>query len=766
MSPNKKLYNLALIGAGRQGLAILEALVPPRREDQPLRLIGVVDRDPSAPGIIYARRHNLPVYENFFEVIKSPGLDIIVNATGLPEVSTEIQTHCPPKVSVLNCDRTQHWEDFWGSVSQSLSFTEDYPHLKIGIIGGGRGCQRVLQQAAKSLGSRPRLVIIGVADPDTRAPGVLTAQAMGIPTYRECIPLLKQNPDIVLELTGDPEVRETLKQQKPDHTQIIDHIQSRLFWELFKKEEDRLRLRVESEIKLADQRSRFQRIFDHLPDPVLVINQDYTVEEVNETFLNRFQKKTEEVIGRHCYELFHQLAKPCDQCGMVCPLPKVLQENQATQVLQRFPGDEGDAAYNEITMSPLCPPEGRRKRVIEVIKDVTMQQRLKEALQKSEEQTRLLLRQATAAKTFLETIVNGIDDQMMVIDLDYGIIEVNRALLAMVGLRREEVVGKHCYEVSHHLKEPCSSPDHPCPLKDAVASGKAASSTHVHFDKDGREHYIHVVCHPIFGEDGKVRRVIDLSRDITKEVNARTRMLHDDKMSSLGKLSASVVHEINNPLTGILNFIKLMQRLLGKESVSETDLHNMQNYLEMVYNETSRVSKTVSNLLAFSRRTSPEFKPVDINALVEETLTLTEYQLRLQGIAVKRQLAPNLLPVNADPGQLKQAFLNLILNAQDAMAAGGTLTVETKNRHNREVKITISDTGVGIPKESFSQIFEPFYSTKKAGGVGLGLSVVYGIIRDHKGFIKVDSVVGQGTTFSIRLPAYKVGGESAASKED
>ena len=162
----------------------------------------------------------------------------------------------------------------------------------------------------------------------------------------------------------------------------------------------------------------------------------------------------------------------------------------------------------------------------------------------------------------------------------------------------------------------------------------------------------------------------------------------------------------------------------------------MQSYLEMVYNETSRVSKTVSNLLAFSRKTNPEFKPVNINALIEETLSLTEYQMRLQGITIERQLNPNLMSVNADPGQLKQAFLNLILNAQDAMGAGGTLTLESKNHHNREVRISISDTGVGIPKDSFSHIFEPFYTTKKSGGVGLGLSVVYGIIRDHNGFYK------------------------------
>ena len=123
-------------------------------------------------------------------------------------------------------------------------------------------------------------------------------------------------------------------------------------------------------------------------------------------------------------------------------------------------------------------------------------------------------------------------------------------------------MGKHCYEVSHHLENPCASPDHPCPLKDAVATGKAASATHVHFDKDGREHYFHVVCHPCLMRMDRIHRVVDLSRDITEEIADRTRMLHDDKMTSLGKLSASVVHEINNPLTGILNFIKLMQRML------------------------------------------------------------------------------------------------------------------------------------------------------------------------------------------------------------
>jgi two-component system, NtrC family, sensor kinase len=286
----------------------------------------------------------------------------------------------------------------------------------------------------------------------------------------------------------------------------------------------------------------------------------------------------------------------------------------------------------------------------------------------------------------------------------------------------------------------------------------------VHFDKEGRERYLHVVCHPLYDKEGRLHQVVDLSRDITQEINARMRILHDDKMTSLGKLSASVVHEINNPLTGILNFVKLMQSILDEGDPGQEELGDIRRYLAMVYDETSRVSRTLSNLLAFSRKTKPEFQPVNLNEVAAEMLSLTGYQMRLQGITMKPQLAPDLLPVLADKGQMRQTFLNLLINAQDAMPQGGAITLETKNSRHREVVVKVSDTGKGIPKENISQIFEPFFTTKKTcSGAGLGLAVVYGIVRDHRGTIKVDSVLGQGTSFTIRLPAFKPGEESAAT---
>jgi PAS domain S-box-containing protein len=587
------------------------------------------------------------------------------------------------------------------------------------------------------------------------APGIILAQSLTLPIFQDYALLLAKKPDLVLELTGDPQVRQEVIQQKDPHTQIIDHIKARLFWDLLRYDEDWLRSKIESEIKLAGQRNRFQRIFDHLPDPVLVLKSDYIVEEANLPALKRFQKKAEEVVGRPCYEVFHGFKEPCDRRGMTCPLPAVMENHQVVKILQSFDNVDGTQHYDEITMAPLCPPQGSKKRAIEVIRDITTRKQLEKALQGSEEMVR-------KDKAFLETIVNGIQDHMMVIDLNYRVIEVNRALLEMVGRRREEVVGKYCYEVSHHLKQPCSDPDHPCPLQDAVATGKAASGTHVHFDKEGRERYYQVVCHPLYDNNGNIHQVVDLARDITQEIAAHTQMLHDDKMTSLGKLSASVVHEINNPLTGILNFAKLMQSMLDDEEIGRDKLEDMRKYLSMVYNETSRISSTLTNLLAFSRKSRPKFQPVNLNVVMRETISLIGNQMRLQNITIKPRMDDDLHLVLADKGQMKQILVNLVLNSQEAMAQGGTLTLETKNIR-KGVLIRVSDTGKGIPKESLSHIFEPFFTTKQASGAGLGLSVVYGIVRDHKGNIKVDSVPEQGTTFTILLPALKAGEEHAAA---
>lgn len=240
----------------------------------------------------------------------------------------------------------------------------------------------------------------------------------------------------------------------------------------------------------------------------------------------------------------------------------------------------------------------------------------------------------------------------------------------------------------------------------------------------------------------------------------QAKYLHQDKMVSLGKLAASVVHEINNPLTGVLNYIQLMSKIVGRGAPSAEQILRFQKYLDLMGSEVKRSSEIVSNLLAFSRKSKMEFSDVDMNILLERSILLSNHKLRLQNIQVQTDLSPAAPGILGDFNQLQQCILNLIFNAADAMPDGGILTIQ--NAFNAEtgcLEIKVSDTGHGIDKENLSKIFDPFFSTKLEGkGLGLGLSVVYGIIDRHQGSISAESALGRGTTFSIQLPVH---GEAA-----
>jgi len=247
------------------------------------------------------------------------------------------------------------------------------------------------------------------------------------------------------------------------------------------------------------------------------------------------------------------------------------------------------------------------------------------------------------------------------------------------------------------------------------------------------------------------------TKDAEQEIGDQEHLLHQDKMISLGKLAASVVHEINNPLMGILNYIRLTQKIINRGSLSKEHITKFQRYLALIESETDRCSKIVSNLLAFSRKSKPLFDAVNINELLEKCIMLSQHKLTLQNIEVKKAFGGDLPEIWGDFNQLQQCMINLIFNAIDAMQDGGSLTVSSSlDPHEGKVEVKVADTGCGISEEDVPRIFEPFYTTKKEGqGVGLGLSTVYGIINHHHGTIRVESELGKGTIFSIDLPTLR-----------
>ena len=244
------------------------------------------------------------------------------------------------------------------------------------------------------------------------------------------------------------------------------------------------------------------------------------------------------------------------------------------------------------------------------------------------------------------------------------------------------------------------------------------------------------------------RQVDERTADLTK---AQAALVQSEKLSSLGRLSASIAHEINNPLAGILTFAKLCIRTLESGAPDEGTRRDLVKHLALVQRETERCSAIVRNLLDFARDRPLALREVNVNLVIEEGLQLITHQVAIQGLTLEKHLSP-VPPAMADFGQLRQAVVNVMLNAVEAMRKGGTLSVCTRAAPTGGAEIAISDTGPGIAKDHLAHLFEPFFTTKEKG-TGLGLSVVYGIVQRHHGRIDVESEAGRGTTFTIVLPA-------------
>jgi len=252
------------------------------------------------------------------------------------------------------------------------------------------------------------------------------------------------------------------------------------------------------------------------------------------------------------------------------------------------------------------------------------------------------------------------------------------------------------------------------------------------------------------------------SQDLERRVQEKTEQLeqtqqqvmHIEKMASLGKLSATVAHELNNPMAGILTYSKLIQRKLANENLSAGNRDAVFQNLKMIESESDRLGKIIKDLLLFSKKQEPIFQDADITEIVRMSCQLIQHHLDLHGIHLELNLNPDLPHVKVDQNQIKQALLALYVNAVEAMENGGILNIKTDySRPAQNVEIRISDNGHGIPREIVDNIFEPFFTTKNAvKGFGLGLSVVYGIITNHRGTIEVSSEVNKGTSFHIKLP--------------
>ncbi|MCP4681040.1 MAG: PAS domain-containing protein [Desulfobacterales bacterium] len=376
--------------------------------------------------------------------------------------------------------------------------------------------------------------------------------------------------------------------------------------------------------------------------------------------------------------------------------------------------------------------------------------------------------QVALEKMASDFLIQQANERIVVLRPDFTIADANEPYLKAVRKSKEEVLGAHCYKVIHGLKAPCSSshPESECPLVESLKTGKSAHIIHEHPTKNHEPIYSDMVTYPIKNREGEIVRIIEIYRDITEEISSRwenrvkemkadiKKMIQEDRMISLGKLVASSVHEINNPIQGLLTFSHLMQDILAQGEPSPDDLKEFQDYLSLMADELERCGNIVSGLLSFSRQSEMEYKNVDINEILEQIITLTRHKMEIRDIRLSVKLFSGPLMINGDVNQLQQCFLNLVFNAIEAMPRKGELNITSwLDEERKKALVEIRDTGYGIPEENLDQIFDPFFTTKEEGqGTGMGLSIVHGIIKNHRGDIKVNSRTEKGTSFMLTFP--------------
>lgn len=598
------------------------------------------------------------------------------------------------------------------------------PRLNIAIVGGGPGCLAVLRMFQQDKFREIPANIVGVADVNPEAVGLRHAEAAGIFTCRDFRDLYDRSPDLIIELTGSDAVLDRILATKPPGVKVMDHVGARLFWDFIQAEEEKLAAREE----LERTKNFLETIYNGIRDNIMVLDKDLRIVDVNLALLRSMGLKgKEEVVGKHCYEVSHNLTEPCSLPDHPCPARHTQRTGAASEATHAHVGPEGQTVYHRVTSYPLRLPDGSEDHVIEITRDITRRVRLEQSIRDSEEKFHNIVETATEA-------IISIDDNSR-------IVLFNRGAEQIFGHSKEEVLGR---DLSVLIPEHYRGPHRDWAeryLGEALPHEVGKTFEAVAVRKDGREFPVRMSISVSLVRGSPLYTAI--IRDQTERQELTERLLMSERLAAIGRAASHFGHEIKNPLMVIGGFA---EQLLRRSCLNDRDNEK----LRVILQEVRRLETMLSEMRDFTRPTPLRRARCRLNDLIEETLLLLEADLAERGVHLVRLLDPALPEARLDASQLKQVIINLVMNAIEAMPGGGELEVRTWAEGGRVV-MEVQDTGKGIEADKLKDVFSPFFTTKQKG-TGLGLAISYKIVRDHGGAIGLRSQVDKGTTATVALP--------------
>ena len=493
----------------------------------------------------------------------------------------------------------------------------------------------------------------------------------------------------------------------------------------------------DQEYRLKASRENFRSLFEHVAAGVYISTKEGKFLDSNPALLNMLGYENKDAfleldLARDIYRKAEARARfqhMIEKNGRVIDYEVDFRKKDGTPITVLLTAHvRYDPKGNVLGYEGICVDQSQRKK---------MEQELKKA------------------HDFLNNIIQSSPNAIMATDMKGSIITWNQGAEETLGYRASETIGR-MNVMDLYLDDMARKVMRMMRSADYGGKGKLRAYPMTFKAKDGRSVEGNLSANIIYDETGKEMASVGIFVDLEEQLkmerklhNTQEQLLQSEKLAAMGRLTSQIAHELNNPLYGIMNTLELMK--------TEIPVGNKRRkLLEMSLSETVRVTDMLRKMLSFSKPDQEERTPVDINTILDEILLLYEKQLWEHSIKMVHSFAGNLGSVYASKNQLRQVFLNLISNARDAMPEGGRLTVTTEG-DDYFIHVTLADNGMGIKEEHLDLIFETFFTTKtdSVKGVGLGLSVCYGFIKDHGGEIKVDSRQGEGTTFTISLPVYR-----------
>ncbi|MBU4425723.1 MAG: PAS domain S-box protein [Proteobacteria bacterium] len=510
------------------------------------------------------------------------------------------------------------------------------------------------------------------------------------------------------------------------------------FQALLEKKFEQIELKMESKedlsgllpkkAELKSQTDEYPDLFELVPCIITVQDRNYKLVRYNHEFAERFDPKP----GAYCFNAYKGLNEKCSNC----PVEKTFEDGRSHWSEESGLNKDGTIAHWVVKTSPIKNHEGEIVAAMEMCLDITPMKQLKEKLEKSEKR--------------YHAIFNNIPNPVFVLDLDtLEIFDCNNNVEPVYGYQRDEIIkGSFLDMFKNEDREEYASK-----LKTSAFISQAKQVT-----KEGRTLFVNIRVSPLEYLGRTVLLVV--TSDITKRLETEQQLIQASKMATLGEMATGVAHELNQPLSVIETASSFFMRKINKKERIEDE--NLFTMAKKIRSNVDRATKIIHHMREFGRKSDVTKRKTDTNKVLNKALEIFTQQLKLREIEVVKELQEDLPPILADSNRLEQVFINLLINARDAIEAkweesdhkGGDKKISLKTgSKDGMVIIEVKDTGIGIPQSIFDKIFEPFFTTKKVGrGTGLGLSISYGIIQDFGGSIHVLSNKNGGASFVIKLP--------------